>query len=358
MQHFKFHSRSQKEGETLSQFVAELRHLSEHCKFEASLDDMLRDRLVCGIRDVRVQRRLLAEPELEFKKAFELAQAAEAADSDAKVLQKPSATTVHAVQQQPAKNTTKTPPKDCHRCGGKHLASTCRFQDAECHYCHKRGHIARVCRRKERGPAQTSQWRGGKRAPSKTHQVSEEVEEDSTYTMFAVREGRAAEPIRVSVQVSGAKLDMELDTGASTSIISEDTYHRLWPTSEAPPLKPTTKKLCTYTREALVVKGTIAVAVCYEDQAAQLELVVVAGDGPSLFGRDWLSVIRLNWQSLQIHAMRSTTNLESILQKHTAIFNEELGLVKDAPATIHVDPSATAEVLQGTLLALRSPSKS
>ena len=338
MQRFKFHSRSQKEGETLSQFVAELRRLSEHCNFEASLDDMLRDRLVCGIRDVRVQRRLLAEPDLGFKKAFELAQAAEAADSDAKVLQKPGSTTVHAVQQQPAKNATKLPSKDCYRCGGKHLASACRFQDAECHYCHKRGHIARACRRKGRG--QTSQRRGGKQSPSKTHQVSEEAADDATYTLFAVREGRAAEPIRVSVQVSGAKLDMELDTGASTSIISEDTYRRLWPMPEAPPLKPTTKKLCTYTREALDVKGTIAVAVCYEGQAAQLELVVVAGDGPSLFGRDWLSVIKLDWQSLRIHTMCSTTSLESILQKHTVIFDEGLGLVADAPAKIHVDPAA------------------
>ena len=65
VQRFTFNTRSQKEGETVAQFVAELRRLSEHCHFEATLDDMLRDRLVCGVRDVQVQRRLLAEPNLQ-----------------------------------------------------------------------------------------------------------------------------------------------------------------------------------------------------------------------------------------------------------------------------------------------------
>ena len=74
VQHFKFHSRVQKEDESIAQFVAELCRLSEHCNFDATLNDMLRDRLVCGIRDTRVQRRLLAETKLTFQNAFELAQ--------------------------------------------------------------------------------------------------------------------------------------------------------------------------------------------------------------------------------------------------------------------------------------------
>ena len=35
VQRFKFHSRSQKDGESLAGFVAELRRLSEHCRVEA-----------------------------------------------------------------------------------------------------------------------------------------------------------------------------------------------------------------------------------------------------------------------------------------------------------------------------------
>ena len=43
---FYFNSRFQKGTETVGQFVAELRRLSEYCEFGGSLDEMLRDRLV------------------------------------------------------------------------------------------------------------------------------------------------------------------------------------------------------------------------------------------------------------------------------------------------------------------------
>lgn len=44
---------------------------------------MLRDRLVCGIMDKRIQRRLLAESNLTtYKKAMELALSLEAADQN------------------------------------------------------------------------------------------------------------------------------------------------------------------------------------------------------------------------------------------------------------------------------------
>ena len=80
VQRFKFNTRFQQPGETISMFLAELRHLCEHCDFGITLDEMLRDRLVCGVRDIRIQRRLLAEPKLTLKRALNLALAIEAAD--------------------------------------------------------------------------------------------------------------------------------------------------------------------------------------------------------------------------------------------------------------------------------------
>ena len=41
VQRFKFNSRSQRSGESIATFVAELRRLSEHCNFGRTLDDML-----------------------------------------------------------------------------------------------------------------------------------------------------------------------------------------------------------------------------------------------------------------------------------------------------------------------------
>lgn len=47
------------------------------------------------LQDSRLQRRLLAEKDLTFKKALEMAQAWEAAESIAKDLQKPLTPAVH-----------------------------------------------------------------------------------------------------------------------------------------------------------------------------------------------------------------------------------------------------------------------
>ena len=73
-----------------------MRLITEHCKFDV-LESMLCDRLVCGIQAPQIQRRLLAESKLTFKQVFEIAQAMEFADQDAKTLLNNSSPPVHTV---------------------------------------------------------------------------------------------------------------------------------------------------------------------------------------------------------------------------------------------------------------------
>ena len=121
---FKFNSRIRRQGENIATFVADLRRLTEHCGYGSTLDEMIRDRFVCGINDARIQRRLLSEPALTLQKAIELAQTMEAAERDALELQKtrtPNAP-VHSVAQssqtpQPLRQSHKK-LSPCYRCGG------------------------------------------------------------------------------------------------------------------------------------------------------------------------------------------------------------------------------------------------
>ena len=138
-------------SQLLLAYVAELKRLSEHCEFAATLNDMLCDRLVCGINDSRIQHRLLAELDLNYKKAYELSLALEAADKSAQDLQaKPS--NIHLVQG--GGNITNkdklSKPVICHRCRGPHKAPDCTFKKVKCHKCGKVGHIAKVCHSKAR----------------------------------------------------------------------------------------------------------------------------------------------------------------------------------------------------------------
>ncbi len=61
VQRHKFNSLVRQPGESVVTFLAALRTISEHCAFGEAINDMLRDRLVCGIGDRYIQRKLLAE---------------------------------------------------------------------------------------------------------------------------------------------------------------------------------------------------------------------------------------------------------------------------------------------------------
>ena len=76
---FKFYKRDQLATETLSEYLAQLRSMSEFCEFNDSLNDMIRDRFVCGISDSAIQKRLLAETNLTLENAISIALASESA---------------------------------------------------------------------------------------------------------------------------------------------------------------------------------------------------------------------------------------------------------------------------------------
>ena len=59
--------------ETRAHFVAELRALAEFCNYDETLNNMHRDRIVCGVRDKHIQQRLLAEGNLTLQKALDIA---------------------------------------------------------------------------------------------------------------------------------------------------------------------------------------------------------------------------------------------------------------------------------------------
>ena len=80
----------------------------------------------------------------------------------------------------------------------------------------------------------------------------------------------------LQVEVDDCLVAMEVDTGASVSIISESTFFRLWPKRN---LDTSHVKLQSYTGDAIPVLGCVQTLVSYEGQTAELSLVVVQGRG-------------------------------------------------------------------------------
>ncbi len=141
-------------------------------------------------------------------------------------------------------------------------------------------------------------------------------------------------PIQVQVVIDECNVDMEVDTGASVTIMSESKFYNLWPGRS---LDKTEVRLQSYSKETIPVLGSTQVSVCYDNQVVQLPLIVVEGTGPTLLGRNWLLKIQLNWAKLYY---ASNSDLQSIVDKYSAVFEEGLGTYKGYQAKIHVDPNA------------------
>lgn len=154
---------------------------------------------------------------------------------------KPTSETVHAIQkkteqrEQTTQQSTAKQKNECYRCGGaSHKASDCKFKDADCHYCKKKGHIARVCRSRLR-----------KQKTKQAHQLTEEsqTEFEDAHDMYMLlrTSGNKSKPIKVKMQVHNEELLVEVDTGASCSVISEEMHNKLW-SNNAPKLN--TNNIC------------------------------------------------------------------------------------------------------------------
>ena len=143
------------------------------------------------------------------------------------------------------------------------------------------------------------------------------------------------------MKVNNIDLELEVDTGASASIISEKTYRGTW-REDSPTIRKTAIRLKTYTGEQLHILGVVEVRVEYLGQKEKLPLLVIAGAGPTLLGRDRLQKVKLDWRSLDLYKLRASTpsKLQEVLQQHEQVFRDELGKVTTTTAKIHVDADA------------------
>ena len=246
---FRFYEKNQQEGESILSYVAELRKLATHCNFGGNLNEALRDRVVCGLWNMQIQKRLLSEAKLKYSKAVEIAVAMETAIRDASELQSElySRWQVDWTQQT---NTSET---------GDHLRYVDAYEDIL-----------------------------------------------ATFEVHNVRK-QSNDIIWFDLDVDGKPLKMELNTSPAVSIISFDLYQQKF---NRLPLHKTGLSLKTYTGENIMPVGVLKVPVDYQNQREVLDLYVVENKGPVLMGRDWLRTLGLDWcfiKSLQASLATSSS---------------------------------------------------
>ena len=201
----------------------------------------------------------------------------------------------------------------------------------------------RPAKKKGKQPQTVNEEKSGNSEPTNllegAVQTPGEEQGVGAYSLFNFGRQRPL-PYIVQLSVAGQPLEMEVDTGASLSVFSEELYSYLFSAGQAPQLVESGIVLRTFTREEVKPKGSCSVNVCYDGIEYSLPLFVVGGKGPALVGRNWLEKIKLNWPIIK-QLLSHNKRLEEILQKHAQLFEEGVGTLHGKKAKIHVDPTAT-----------------
>ncbi|XP_049279424.1 uncharacterized protein K02A2.6-like [Anopheles funestus] len=365
VQSVKFRTIVQQRGESIAQYVLKLKQGSAYCEYGEFLDRMLIEQMLHGLTDRDICDEIIAKNPSTFQDALDVALALEATHKIARDINTSAPETTNKLgyerpmvkRSQTRRNiTNKTndnapknraygkidsnQPVDCNGCGGGHLRSECRFRNAKCNLCSKKGHIAKVCKS---GKSKRNVPESDQKSPMSL---------DHVQWLNRINNLPSGDKKMIDVKIDGKTLKMELDTGAPCGIVSESTLRAIKPHFV---LQPSDKQFSSYTGHRVTCIGRIKVHVTIGSVTHQEQLYVVSGAHDSLLGRDWIShfaeeidLNRLFSARTPVHTVDNSplspdreTQLSTLLDSFANVFSEFPGKLIGPPAKVHLRENAT-----------------
>lgn len=252
-----FHKRIQMPGETAEAYIRDLYKLADNAEFNDK-EDHIRDRLVIGVIDQDLSRKLQIEPDLTLTTAVGMIKQAESVKNEicqqrtgqvdgVRFGQHANRRPTNARRYGGANNSRgartpsssyhsqkpTNPGKDpCRRCGGYHPPRSCPAYHATCNNCHKKGHYQKVC--------ESGQYQRRNQSQGRNHHQSEvtaQVKDDetarqrtdaNTFFMDTVVCQGDHKPWYVDLTINHNQVArFKVDSGADVTLMSRDTYDSL-----------------------------------------------------------------------------------------------------------------------------------
>ncbi|UYV83354.1 K02A2.6-like, partial [Cordylochernes scorpioides] len=227
----KFNSRIQEDREPVDEFITSLYKLADSCEFEGLHEQLIRDRIVVGVRDKALSERMQLDSELTLEKAVKMVRQQEAVRQQQVDLQRPSTSQkVNQVkfnskkqspkqQQQPSRKKEKSAKtrSRCPKCGGftHREGQACRAEGQKCNLCSKTGHFANCCPDKQ---AKTAEVKAVSELDEEIGFLLEvSAVEDSSN--LDDDEGECRRRWTAEIQVNGKKVKFKLDSQADVTCV-------------------------------------------------------------------------------------------------------------------------------------------
>ena len=334
----RFNKRTQQQGESAEDYITVLHQLAENCEYGEIKEEMIRDRLVVGIRDEALSERLQLESDLTLDKAKKLIRQREAVQQQQDIL-KGGNETLEAINAR-SKATNRTgkarkrvvPPSQpamrqpmqnakCRRCGkSSHPRQSCPAKDATCFRCNRKGHYGSQCL--SRTVAEMAD-------PLQELTVDDPSDCDlysDTVYLSAVG-GDSEKQWCVKVLVDKDPVTFKVDTGAEVTAMSDVTFHSL--TNPVPQLKKSTQTLRGPNRSPLEVLGETTFKLTYKGKSSLERVFVIHNLQNNLLGLPAIKALEI---------ITGINSITSIPEQYPTLFSG-LGTFK-GEYTIKLKPDA------------------
>lgn len=336
-----FLQRKQHEGESLSDYMADLRRLAIPCQYtDTVMNIMLRDVFVAGIRSRSILDRIFEEDNTPLDKIYQIAIAIEKAEmSTREMLHSNTQPQVNKVNksfvQKKQSSATASTSKGCLACGDRsHTWHECKQKHKLfCKHCNIKGHAEHVCIKKKKEQFQHNDRR-------RVHNL-QDTDDDEELHVYKIKALNTFKAWRIQIAVQGHPISMEVDSGSGATFLPESLYNKF---KRKVKLQPTDVEFHPYGdgTPRITPLGVAHVQASYKEQRAILPLYVLEGNCTPLIGRQWLEELNI----LKMEDLHCVGNLDKrstdvdFSKEFPELFTEGIGLAKDFTASLVLKPDA------------------
>ena len=241
-----FFTRVQKVDENIDEYVTDLKIKARNCNFGDLQDEMIRDKIICGITSEQLRGRLLRQGDISLDKVLEICRSHEASEKQLKDLnsvKKISDVAVNVVSSKSEDKRFNSGLAECKYCGYKHIfgKSNCSAANKNCDICGAQGHFKKKCSNKGSGTKQKSrQVRYAQHRPVSENENNDTTDEELEKLVGHLKVMKKSEEIRsvnneqkcvsddlITLELESAKVKFQMDTGAEVSVLPNLIFDKL-----------------------------------------------------------------------------------------------------------------------------------